>query len=93
MKIFRQTWNDIKNAKDASGREKYTIPAPLDMTSRGGVWGDAQPSQPSPTSPAEADTEMGGGDQRVAHSASPEPELTSRPTATPTMLNQPSPTT
>eukprot|EP00973_Karenia_brevis_P053106 7382417-Karenia_brevis.AAC.1 len=59
-KIFQQTWNEIKYAKDAAGRDKYTIPGPLDMTSRGGVWGETQASQPSPTSPAEADAEMGG---------------------------------
>eukprot|EP00973_Karenia_brevis_P056113 7803639-Karenia_brevis.AAC.1 len=37
-KIFQITRNEIKYARDAAGREKYTIPAPLDMTSRGGVW-------------------------------------------------------
>eukprot|EP00973_Karenia_brevis_P066561 9253430-Karenia_brevis.AAC.1 len=47
-KIFQLTWNAIEQAKDAAGGAMYTIPAPLDMTAKGGVWGEAQPSQPSP---------------------------------------------
>eukprot|EP00973_Karenia_brevis_P042749 5916066-Karenia_brevis.AAC.1 len=62
----------------------------MDMTLKGGVWGEAQPSQPSPTSPAEADAEM-GNDQEGARAASAEPEITSRPTATPTALPSPTP--
>eukprot|EP00973_Karenia_brevis_P070006 9733349-Karenia_brevis.AAC.1 len=60
------------------------------MTLKGGVWGEAQPSQPSPTSPAEAGVEM-GSEQDGARAASAEPEITSRPTATPTALPSPTP--
>eukprot|EP00973_Karenia_brevis_P012166 1650808-Karenia_brevis.AAC.1 len=37
-KIFQETWNAIETAKDAAGGVMYTIPAPLDMTTKGGVW-------------------------------------------------------
>eukprot|EP00973_Karenia_brevis_P027784 3828887-Karenia_brevis.AAC.1 len=67
------------------------MPAPMDMTLKGGVWGETQPSQPSPTSPADADAEMGIDDQEGARAALPEPEMTSRPTATPTALPSPTP--
>eukprot|EP00973_Karenia_brevis_P032110 4429438-Karenia_brevis.AAC.1 len=66
------------------------------MTSRGGVWADAQPSQPSPTSPADADAEMPKAVDDIPfdiHHASPEAEASSRPTASPTIVTQQSPTT
>eukprot|EP00973_Karenia_brevis_P023279 3205784-Karenia_brevis.AAC.1 len=56
-KIFQLTWDSIEKAKDAAGNIMYTIPAPTDMAVQGGVWGEAQTSQLSPTSPADPDAE------------------------------------
>eukprot|EP00973_Karenia_brevis_P051605 7166274-Karenia_brevis.AAC.1 len=63
------------------------------MTSRGGVWADAQPS---PTSPTDADSEMPKAADDIPfaiHNAPQEVEASSRPTASPTIVNQQSPTT
>eukprot|EP00973_Karenia_brevis_P034698 4788281-Karenia_brevis.AAC.1 len=63
------------------------------MTTRGGVWAEVQPS---PTSPADADSDMPRAADDIPfdiHTTSPEVEASSRPTASPTMVNQQSPTT